>query len=139
MSICSCKFIISVVRLLFSLSCYFVHICFQGYLKIFKHCCCCYEDFFVKIPYFSMFLWKFVKFDHSKYRGCYIPLKPEFYVDFDFPVPKSLLINAPKAFKLVEYWIFGLLLLENGLIERIWYMLDEIDSKTVHKEKEGGW
>ena len=31
-----------------------------------------------------MFLWKFLKFDYSKYKGCYIPLEPDLYVDFDF-------------------------------------------------------
>ena len=31
-----------------------------------------------------MFLWKFLKFNDSKYKGCYIPLELDFHVDFDF-------------------------------------------------------
>ena len=29
--------------------------------------------------------------------------------------------------------------LADGLIERTWSMLDEIESKTVHKDEEGDW
>ena len=36
-----------------------------------------------------MFLWKFQKFGHSKYKGCYIPLELEFCVDSDFPGLKA--------------------------------------------------
>ena len=31
-----------------------------------------------------MFLWKFLKFDYSKYKGCYMPLEQDLYVDLDF-------------------------------------------------------
>ena len=57
------------VRLLFNFSCYLVHMYFQSYLKIFKHCCCCYVDALPKIPYLFMFLGKFQKFDQTKFKG----------------------------------------------------------------------
>ena len=87
--------------LLFGFSCYLVHKCFQSYIKIFKRCCCD-EDFLVKIPYSFMFLSTFLKFDHSKYNCCYIPLEPEFCVDFDFPGFKSLMITH-KKYKLPKH------------------------------------
>ena len=53
-------------------------------------------DFLVKIPSFFMFLRKFLKFDHSKYKGCYIPLEPEFCLDSDFPGFRSLITTHKK-------------------------------------------
>ena len=44
--------------------------------------------FFSQNSIFFIFLWKFLKFDHSKYKGCYVPLELEFNIDFDFKVPK---------------------------------------------------
>ena len=92
------QFIIWIVRLLFSFSCYLGHIHFQSYFTIFKHCCCCFEDFLVKIPC-NLILFVFfalLNFDHTAYKGCYMPLEPVFYVDFDFSGFKSLMVSQKK-------------------------------------------
>ena len=95
------KFIIWIVRLLFSFSCYLTEIYFQSYLKIFRHCCS-YIDFLLKISDLFMSLWKFQKLDHSKYRECYILFEPELCVDSDFPGFKSFMIT-PKKYKLPKH------------------------------------
>ena len=70
-----------------------------------------------------MFLWKFLKLDHSKYGGCYIPLEPDFYEDFDFPGSKSLMITQKKYISPQNIhigWILNFLRIAGSVVRAFW-------------------
>ena len=48
-------------------------------------------------------------------------------------------IFGPSATTIGSFWVLLNYLISNGLIERPSSMLDEIESKTMHKDQEGDW